>query len=289
MASGPPRSLDESYRDAQAHLDPRLLRLRPRDRPLGGALPRLRRVEHARRAGPAQRLRAAAGRAAPGDRPPAGGGGDPGDARRRRGRRARPAEHRDRGARQRPRRRDRARLAGADRRGARDRQVDADDDGARQSVRRRTADAVRVGRGVGGADPAACPAAGRGGGAGGAGDRRDRPARRAGDARAGTARGVRDRLGADAALGRPVLGRRLGGPGARGRRRDHARRQAAADRRAARRPRDQGGRARRPAGARAPRRLRPAVRGRARADLPDGAGDQEPVRLHQRGGGVRDA
>ena len=88
---------------------------------------------------------------------------------------------------------------------------------------------------------------------------------------------------------RSQLGGGLGRPGARGRRRDHAGRQAAADRGAARRPRHQGGVAGRPAGARAPRRLRAAVRGRARADLPDGARDQEPLRLHQRGGRVRDA
>ena len=58
---------------------------------------------------------------------------------------------------------------------------------------------------------------------------------------------------------------------------------------AARRPRDQGGRARRAARARAPRRLRAAVRGRARADLPHGARAQEPLRLDQRGRRLRDA
>ncbi len=61
------------------------------------------------------------------------------------------------------------------------------------------------------------------------------------------------------------------------------------DRGAARRACHQGGIAGRTAGARAPGRLRAAVRGRARAHVPDGAGDQEPVRLHQRGGRVRDA
>ena len=79
------------------------------------------------------------------------------------------------------------------------------------------------------------------------------------------------------------------GPGARGRRPDHAARQGARHRRAARRPRDQGGRARRPARARAPRRLRAAVRGRARAHLPHAARAQEPLRLDQRGRRVRDA
>ena len=64
---------------------------------------------------------------------------------------------------------------------------------------------------------------------------------------------------------------------------------ALADRGAAGRPRDQGRRARRPARARAPGRLRAAVRRRARADLPHGPRDQEPVRLDQRGRRVRDA
>ena len=50
-----------------------------------------------------------------------------------------------------------------------------------------------------------------------------------------------------------------------------------------RRPRDQGGRAGGPARARAPRRLRAAVRGRARAHLPRAARAEEPLRLDQRG------
>ena len=79
------------------------------------------------------------------------------------------------------------------------------------------------------------------------------------------------------------------GPGARGRRPDHAAGQGARDRGAARRPRDQGGRAGRPARARAPRRLRAAVRGRARAHLPDAAGAEEPLRLDQRRRRLRDA
>ena len=64
---------------------------------------------------------------------------------------------------------------------------------------------------------------------------------------------------------------------------------APGDRRDPRRPRDQGRRARRPARARAPRRLRAAVRGRARAPLPRAARAEEPLRLDQRGGPVRDA
>ena len=58
---------------------------------------------------------------------------------------------------------------------------------------------------------------------------------------------------------------------------------------AARRPRHEGGRARRPARARAPRRLRAAVRGRARAHLPHAARAEEPLRLDERGGRLRDA
>src|SRR5207244_2374676 len=54
------------------------------------------------------------------------------------------------------------------------------------------------------------------------------------------------------------------------------------------RPRDQGGHARRPAGARAPGRHRPLLRGRRRACAAGAARRQEPVRLDQRGGGVRD-
>ena len=57
----------------------------------------------------------------------------------------------------------------------------------------------------------------------------------------------------------------------------------------ARRPRDQGGLAGRAARARAPRRLRPAVRGRARAHLPHAAGAEEPLRVHERGRRLRDA
>ena len=108
-------------------------------------------------------------------RPPRGRG-RAGRARRRRRQRAAAAEHRDRRARQRARRRDRPRVAGPDRRLARDRQVDADDDGAGQRADRRPPHAVRVRRGVGGADPAAGRAVERRRGAADPGDRRDRPA-----------------------------------------------------------------------------------------------------------------
>ena len=78
------------------------------------------------------------------------------------------------------------------------------------------------------------------------------------------------------------------GPGARGRRPHHAGGQGAGHRHAAGRPRDQGGLAGGAARAGAPGRLRALVRGRARAHLPHAARAQEPLRLHQRGGRLRD-
>ena len=119
---------------------------------------------------------------------------------------------------------------------------------------------------------------------------RDRPRHRAGDARGRAARGVRDRLGADAARGRPDAARRARSArcarsptGSRG-----------WPRRAASRCCSSGhvtkeGALAGPAGARAPRRLRAAVRGRARAHLPHAAGAQEPLRLDQRRRRLRDA
>ncbi len=92
-------------------------------------------------------------------------------------------------------------------------------------------------------------------------------------------------LHAAALTGAPGLGR----PGARGGRAADARGQGARRRRDPGRPRDQGGRARRAARARAPRGLRAQLRGRARAHLPHAARAQEPLRLDQRGGRLRDA
>ena len=71
--------------------------------------------------------------------------------------------------------------------------------------------------------------------------------------------------------------------------RGHGGRQAARLRGDPRRPRDQGRRRGRAAGARAPGRLRALLRGRARAQLPHPAGAQEPLRRHQRGRRLRDA
>ena len=176
---------------------------------------------------------------------------------------------RHRRARPRARRRARARLARAARRLAGDRQVDADDDGAR-------------------------PTSPRPAGARSTSAARSRP-RRSGCAPSGSAPAARcaipvlaetdlDAVLATLEAERPDVcvidsvqtlhaAELTGapgsvGPGARGRRRSHARRQGARHRGAPRRPRDQGGRARRPARARAPGRLRAAVRGRARAHLP---------------------
>ena len=230
----------------------------------------------------------ARGAAGPAKRARRGPGGPAGAARRGRGAPPRAAADRHQGARPDPRRRPGAGLAGADRRLAGDREVDADDDGARQPAGRRPADAVRVGRGVGRPDPPARgAAAGRRARRPGAGG--DGPRDRARDARRRAPRGLRGRLGADAARARPDRRGRLGRAGARGRRPDHPARQGARDRGAARRSRDQGGVAGRPARARAPRRLRAAVRRRARADLSHAARPQEPLRLHQRRGRVRDA
>ena len=119
--------------------------------------------------------------------------------------------------------------------------------------------------------------------------RRDRSGRGRRHDRGRAAGRLRHRLGPDAL--RAGVHRRagLGGPGARGRRTADARGEGAGSRHRARRPRDEGGLPGRPAGARAPRRLRTPVRGRARAHLPHAPGAEEPLRLHQRGRRVRDA
>ena len=86
-------------------------------------------------------------------------------------------------------------------------------------------------------------------------------------------------LGLVPGLGRPGPGVR---PAARGRG------QATWRRRRARRPRHQGRRPRRPAGARARRRHRPVVRGRAPPRTAAPAGGQAPLRLDRRARPVRD-
>ena len=143
-------------------------------------------------------------RAAP---PAAGPAGAPvAAARGQRRARAAPA-HGDRRARHGPRRRARARVARPARRLAGDRQVDADEHGPRPPRRGRARHALRLRRGVGGADPPAGRAPGarraRGPRAG-----RDRPRRGARRARGRAARRVRHRLGADAALERARVARR---------------------------------------------------------------------------------
>ena len=67
-----------------------------------------------------------------------------------------------------------------------------------------------------------------------------------------------------------------------------AAREAAPHRRHLRRPRDEGGRDRRPARARAHRRHRPLFRGRHAFELPPGARDQESLRRRERARRVRD-
>ena len=129
--------------------------------------------------------------------------------------------------------------------------------------------------------------AARGGGALGADARRALAGVGAGGAGVRAPGRLRDRLGPDA--GDP--GRRAGQRG----RRPRGDLGAARDREAARRhpdpdrPRDQGGLAGGAARPRAPGRLRPALRGRAGADLPHPARAQEPLRRNQRGRRLRDA
>ena len=264
-----------------ARTQPRLHRLRPRGAPLARPLPGCGEwntlVEEVR-----DRVAVRAQRAT--DAGPAAGraGG------RRGGRGPAPAD-RHRRARPRARRRHRARVGGAARRAARDRQVDADQHGARQPRGRRPPHALRLGRGVDGAGAAARPAARRA-----ARSRcaalaetdlervlamleRERPEACVIDSvQTLDARELSSTPGSVAQV-REVAARIVGG------------RQAAAHRRAPRRARHQGRHARRAARPRAPRRLRAAVRGRARAPLPHRARDQEPLRIHQRGGRLRDA
>ena len=119
-----------------------------------------------------------------------------------RGADVRAAEDRDRRAGPDPRRRPRARLAGADRRLARHRQVDADVDGARATSRARGRRTLYVSGEESAAQIRLRAERLPGRGAAGAGAGRDRPGHGAGDAGGRAARGVRDRLGADAARGR---------------------------------------------------------------------------------------
>ena len=104
---------------------------------------------------------------------------------------------------------------------------------------------------------------------------------------AARARARRRRLGADH---QQRAGRGLGRqrqPGPRGRRGADPGGQGPRHRRAARRARHQGRLDRRAPGARAPRRRRRAVRGRPALAAAAGAGGQEPLRPHRRGGLLR--
>ena len=84
------------------------------------------------------------------------------------------------------------------------------------------------------------------------------------------------------------FGTRLRRAGTGGGRAAASRRQGAGRGDDPRRPRHEGRIGRRPAGARAPRRLRPPVRGRSLPRAPDSAGREEPLRLHERARRVRD-
>ena len=165
-------------------------------------------------------------------------------------------------------------------------QVDVAARGARQRLAGGPAGAARHRRGVGRPGQASRRSARRR--RAGRDPGRDGARVRLRDARAGAPRRLRDRLGADALLGRARLGARLG------RRRCGRRRagccacQGAGRRDDPRRSRDEGRLGRRPAGARAPRRLRASVRGRPLPRAPDPAGGEEPVRIDERARRVRD-
>ena len=178
--------------------------------------------------------------------------------RRRGGRRRADPDGRSR-ARPRSRRRARAREPRPRQRRPGDREVDAPAYGA-PLAERRPAGPARHGRGVGGAGEAPRRPA----------RRRSRRAHPGGDEprrglrhpRAGAARRVRDRLRADALRAGARLGAGLGGPGPRGSGQDAPRVEGAGDRHVPRRARDEGRKRRGAARPRAPRRLRPALRGR---------------------------
>src|SRR5215216_1562738 len=108
------------------------------------------------------------------------------------------------------------------------------------------------------------------------------------DARGGDARRVRDRLCADALLGGDRLGAGLGLAGARGLGAAAPRREGNRRRAVPRRPRHEGRSGCGPARARAPRRLRTAVRGRPLPRAPRAPRCEEPLRLDQRARRLRD-
>src|SRR5437899_1529742 len=243
-------------------------------------MPRLRRVEHDGRGGAPRAARPRRPRRRAGRREAAA-------ARRRHRRRGAPPHDRSRGAGPRAGGRARRGLGRAGGRRPGHRKVDARPPGLRRARAPGPPRPLRRGRGVAGAGAAARrpPRHGRGGradrcrdggGACGGADRRDASRRR------------RRRLDPNAPHRRPRLRARQRGTGARvggaaGRAREGERRRLLSHR-----PRDQGGHARRPARARAPGRHRPLLRGRRRACAARAARRQEPLRLDQRGGGVRD-
>ena len=105
---------------------------------------------------------------------------------------------------------------------------------------------------------------------------------------AGAARGLRDRLRADALVAGGRLRARLGVAGARGGGAAAARREGERRRDVPRRARDEGRRGRGPACPRASRRLRPAVRGRPLPRPSHPARGEESVRVDERDRRLRD-
>ena len=108
------------------------------------------------------------------------------------------------------------------------------------------------------------------------------------NARGGAAGRLCDRLGADAACLRARIGAGIGRPGERGGRAASPGCEGGVCRHDPRRARDEGRCRRRTSRPRAPRRLRPSVRRRPLSGASGPAGDEEPLRIHERARRLRD-
>ena len=230
-----------------------------------------------------QRRRPAAGHRYAPRRPVAGCGALLGD----RGASCDAALDRDRRVRPCPRRRHRARLAGAARRRARHREVDAAAAGDRKLRARDRAGAVRLGRGVRASDQVARRSAGR----------RRRPALPAGrdlhrahprGDRPRQAEAPRHRFGADRVLAEVPVGARQHRPGPRSGHAVPVHREGPQPADLPRRPRDEGRQHRRPESARARRRYGAVFRRRTPPRASRRSRGEEPLRGSQRTGRVRD-